>query len=169
MWVHNSAADIVEVNIMDLTTLVTACIPTVDRTVVHALVWHQSAANHGHCRSPTDCIRKFFGIGKMPSRPRATSQAMSPFASAWPAYEVRLNPSQQRCLHRAPTSLRPRARSLISLMPARAPLARKATRFTVPLRHTMARGEHPDSRFADSVRTSIANDDTPDFEMPAGT
>jgi hypothetical protein len=29
--------------------------------------------------------------------------------------------------------------------------------------------ERPDNSFADAVRTSVANDDAPDFEMPSGT
>jgi hypothetical protein len=73
----------------------------------------------------------------------AFSRKISPSGSAWPACRARLERSRRRRSPHPRTSPRPRARSRNLLSCAGPPVAQRATRFTAPLRPTMARENGP--------------------------
>jgi hypothetical protein len=153
---------------MDLTTLITACALTVDPKVKHALIWRQSGgepwsftvsgqhAPHVHhgvdavvgaarAMRPDAALR--IGLTGVPATPRSvTAATFDPCANIAAA-----------------------ARQIAQL----AGICRTSRAKDDPTHCAVAawRGawERPDISFADAVRTSVANDDAPDFEMPSGT
>jgi hypothetical protein len=154
---------------MDLTTLVTVCALTVDPKVMHALIWHQSRGepwafsvsgrrepqvlrNVGEAldaaratRPDDDAIR--VGLAGLPATPRTVTATM--FAPC--------------------SNITSAARQIAQL----AELCRTSGRAKGdPIYCAVAawRGswERPDTSFADAVSTSVAKNDAPDFEMPAG-
>jgi hypothetical protein len=133
-----------EVNTMDLTTLITACALTVDPKIMHALIWHQSggepwAFSVSGQRQPQvfqniedaigaargiqpENIAIRVGLAGLPGTPRAVTATTFIPCSKSPRQRARL-------------------RSLLSC--AGPPIAQRATRFAAPLRPTMARGNGP--------------------------
>jgi hypothetical protein len=154
---------------MDLTTLVTVCALTVDPKVMHALIWHQSggepwafsvsgrrepqvlrnvgeALDAARGTRPDDAAIRI-GLAGLPATPRSVTAAM--FAPC--------------------SNIASAARQIAQL----AELCRTSGRAKAdPIHCAVAawRGswERPDNGFADAVRTSVANNDAPDFEMPSG-
>jgi hypothetical protein len=155
---------------MDLTTLVTACALTVDPKIMHALIWHQSggepwsftvarvhqpqvfrdesdAVEAAHDTYPADVAIRI-GLTGLSTTPRSAAAAM--FAPC--------------------SNITVAARHIAEL----AERCRTSPHFNGdPIYCAIAayRGswERPDNGFADAVRTSVANNDAPDFEMPAKT
>jgi hypothetical protein len=154
---------------MDLTTLVTACALTVDPKVMHALIWHQSggepwafsvsgrrepqvlrnvgeALDAARATRPDDVAIRV-GLAGLPGTPRTVTAAM--FAPC--------------------SNIASAARQISQL----AELCRTSSRGKGdPIHCAVAawRGswEQPDTSFAEAVSRSVAKNDTPDFEMPAG-
>jgi hypothetical protein len=159
---------ILEVNAMDLTTLITACALTVDPKIMHALIWHQSGGEPwafsmsgqrqpqvlrsagdavNAARGQPDDVAIRIGLAGLPATPRSVTAAMftpcSNIASA--------------------------ARQIAQF----AELCRTSTRSKGDPIHCAVAAYHgswerPDNGFADVVRATAATDEAPDFEMPAG-
>jgi hypothetical protein len=154
---------------VDLTTLVTVCALTVDPKVMHALIWHQSggepwafsvsgrrepqvlrnvgeALDAAHATRPDDVAIRV-GLAGLPTTPQSVTAAM--FAPC--------------------SNIASAARQIAQL----AELCRTSGRGKFdPIYCAVAAWhgswERPDNRFADAVRTSVAENDAPDFEMPSG-
>jgi hypothetical protein len=159
---------ILEVNAMDLTTLITACALTVDPKIMHALIWHQSGSEPwafsmsgqrqpqvlrsagdavNAARGQPDDVAIRIGLAGLPATPRSVTAAMftpcSNIASA--------------------------ARQIAQF----AELCRTSTRSKGDPIHCAVAAYHgswerPDNGFADVVRATAATGEAPDFEMPAG-
>jgi hypothetical protein len=155
---------------MDLTTLVTACALAVDPKIMHALIWHQSggepwsftvagvhrplvfrdvsdAVDAAHDTYPADIAIRI-GLTGLSATPRSVAATM--FA---PCSNITIA-----------------AREIVQL----AERCKTSPHFNVdPIYCAIAayRGswERPDNAFAAAVRTSVANNDAPDFEMPSQT
>jgi hypothetical protein len=155
---------------MDLTTLITACALTVDPKIMHALVWHQSGGEPwvftvsgerqpqvlpsmeeaiGAARGvqPGEIAIRV-GLTGLPGTPRSvTATVFTPCANIASA-----------------------ARQIAQF----AELCRTSRRVKSDPIHCAVAAFHgswerPDNGFADAVRATVAKDDAPDFEMPAGT
>jgi hypothetical protein len=155
---------------MDLTTLVTACALAVDPKIMHALIWHQSggepwsftvagvrqpqvfrdvsdAVDAAHDTNPAEVAIRI-GLTGLSATPRSVAAAM--FAPC--------------------SNITVAARQIAQL----AERCKTSPHFNGdPIYCAVAayRGswDRPDNAFADAVRTSVANNDAPDFEMPAET
>jgi hypothetical protein len=159
---------ILEVNTMDLTTLITACALTVDPKIMHALIWHQSSgepwafsvsgqhqpqvlrsvgdavtAAHGQ---PDDVAIRV-GLAGVPATPRSVTEKMFAPCSNIVSATHQIAQLAERC--------RASARS-------------KDDPIHCAVAAYHGSWERPDNHFADAVRTSVTNNDAPDFEMPAG-
>jgi hypothetical protein len=75
---------------MDLTTLITACTPTIDPTIIHALTWHQSggepwafsvSGQHQVLRRMEDARAT---LSQIPSSPGSVSLACRSQVGTWP-------------------------------------------------------------------------------------
>jgi hypothetical protein len=165
-----NALTVDEADTMDLTTLVTACALAVDPKIMHALIWHQSggepwsftvagvhqpqifrdvkdAVDAAHDTYPAD-VAIWIGLTGLSATPRSLAATM--FA---PCSNITIA-----------------AREIAQL----AERCKTSPHFNGdPIYCAVAayRGswERPDNAFADAVRTSVANNDAPDFEMPART
>jgi hypothetical protein len=155
---------------MDLTTLVTACALALDPKIMHALIWHQSggepwsftvprvhqpqvfrdvndAVNAAHDTYPADIAIRI-GLTGLSATPRSVAAAMFAPCSNITVAARQITDLAERC--------------------------KTSPHFNGdPIYCAIAayRGswERPDKPFADAVRTSVANNDAPDFEMPART
>jgi hypothetical protein len=159
-----------QVNTMELTTLITACSLTVDPKIMHALTWHQSggepwavSVSGQHrpqvLRSMEDAVRTArdsqpntvvirVGLTGLPGTPRSVTAAMftpcSNIASA--------------------------ARQIAQLVE----VCRTSTNSKGDPNHCAIAAYHgswdrPDNGFADMVLATADKGDAPDFEMPDGT
>jgi len=155
---------------MDLTTLVTACALAVDPRIMHALIWHQSGgepwsftvpgerqpqvyrtardAIHAARATDRDDIAIRVGLTGLSAIPRSTTAAM--FA---PCPNIAIAARQiaefaERC------RISPHSKT-------------DPVYCAVAVYH--GSWDRPDNAFADTVRTSVAKNDAPDFEMPADT
>jgi hypothetical protein len=158
----------VEVNIMDLTTLITACALTADPKLMHALIWHQSGgepwafsvsgqrqpqvlrsaedAVNAARRQPDDVVIRV-GLAGVPGTPGSVTATM--FAP---------------CANIAST-----ARQIAQLVErCRISVRSKDTPIHCAVAAWHGSWERPDNGFADAIRTTAAKDEAPDFEMPAG-
>jgi hypothetical protein len=159
-----------EVLIMDLTTLITACALTVDPKLMHALIWHQSGGepwmfsvsgeHHPQVlRSMEEAIRAArgtrpgeiairVGLSGLPGTPRSVTATMftpcSNIASA--ARQIAQFSELCRASNRA-----------------------KGDPIHCAVAAFHGSWERPDNGFADVVQTTVAKGDAPDFEMPDGT
>src|SRR6266481_2194522 len=153
---------------MDLVTLVTACALTVEPKIMHALIWHQSGGEPWSFTVPGE---------RQPQVYRTVRDAVR---------AARDTQSRDTTIRVGLTGLSADPRSATAAMFAPCPNIAIAARQIELLRErckTSARfkddpiycaiavyhgsWEHPDSAFADAVRISVANNDAPDFEMPA--
>jgi hypothetical protein len=155
---------------MDLTTLVTVCALTVNPKVMHALIWHQSSGE--------PWAFSVSGI-RQPQVLQNVGDAVDAARATWPdnaAIRVGLaglpaTPQSVTAAMFAPcTNIASAARQIAQL----AELCMASGRGKGdPIHCAVAawRGswERPDNGFADAVRTSVANNDAPDFEMPSGS
>jgi hypothetical protein len=157
-------------NTMDLVTLVTACAFTVDPKIMHALIWHQSggepwsftapgehqpqvyrtvgdAVRAAHATYPDDVSIRA-GLTGLPATPRSATAAMFAPCRNVSTAARQIAQLAERCT----------ASAHIKGDPIYCAIA-------------VYRGswERPDNALADAVRTSVANNDAPDFEMPANT
>jgi hypothetical protein len=157
-----------EVNAMDLTTLITACALTVDPKIMHALIWHQSggepwvfsvsgqrqpqvlrsmedAVGAAHTQPDNAAIR--IGLAGLPGTPRSVTATMFTPCSNIASAARQIAQFTELCR----TSSRSKGDPVYCAIAA-------------------YRGswERPDNGFADVVRATVAKDDAPDFEMPEG-
>jgi hypothetical protein len=154
---------------MDLATLVTACALTIDPKIMHALIWHQSGGEPWSFTAPGErqpqvyqTVREAIGAVRAMDRditirvgltgvsadPRSVTVAM--FA---PCPNIALAARQIAQLgDRCKTS--PRFKG-------------DTTYCAIAVYH--GSWDRPDTAFADAVRTSVAKNDAPDFEMPVDT
>jgi hypothetical protein len=155
---------------MDLITLVTACSLTVDAKIMHALIWHQSGGEPWSFTVQGE---------RQPQIYRSVGDAIGAAHAANPdAVAIRVGL----------TGLPATSRSVTVAMFAPCPNISTAARQIKQLAEHCIASPHfdgdpiycaiavyrgswgqPDNTFADAVRTSVANNDAPDFEMPAKT
>ena len=165
-----NALTVDEAEIMDLTTLVTACALVVDPKIMHALIWHQSggepwsftvagvhqpqvfrdlsdATDAAHDTYPADVAIRI-GLTGLPASPRSVGATMF-----------------------APCSNITVAARQIAQLAERCKTSPHFNGNPIYCAIAVYRGswDRPDNAFADAVRTSVANNDAPDFEMPART
>jgi hypothetical protein len=155
---------------MDLTTLVTACALAVDPKIMHALIWHQSggepwsftvagvhqpqvfrdlsdATDAAHDTYPTDVAIRI-GLTGLSATPRSVTAAM--FA---PCANITVAARQiAQLAERCKTSPHFNGDPIYCAIAA-----------------YHGSWDRSDNAFADEVRKSVANNDAPDFERPAGT
>jgi hypothetical protein len=165
-----NALTVDEADIMDLTTLVTACALGVDPKIMHALIWHQSggepwsftvagvhqpqvfrdvkdAVDAAHDTYPADVAIRI-GLTGLSATPRSLAATM--FA---PCSNITIAARQiAQLAERCKTSPHFNGNPIYCAIAA-----------------YHGSWERPDNSFADAVRTSVANNDAPDFEMPAET
>ena len=155
---------------MDLTTLVTACALAVDPKIMHALIWHQSggepwsftvtgvhqpqvfrhvgdAVDAAYDTYPADVAIRI-GLTGLSATPRSVAAAMFAPCSNITIATREIAQLAERC--------------------------KTSPHFNGDPIHCAIAAYHgswdrPDNAFADAVRTSVANNDAPDFEMPAPT
>ena len=155
---------------MDLTTLVTACALAVDPKIMHALIWHQSggepwsftvagvhqpqvfgdlsdAVGAAHDTYPADVAIRI-GLTGLSATPRSVAAAMFAPCSNITVAARQIAQLAERCK----TSPHFNGDPIYCAIAA--------------YRGSWGR---PDNAFADAVKTSVANNDAPDFEMPAET
>jgi hypothetical protein len=155
---------------MDLTTLVTACALAVDPKIMHALIWHHSggepwsftvpgvpqpqvfrnvadAADAAHAAAP-DNVAIRVGLTGLPATSRPITVAMFAPCSNITVAAREIAQLAERCKTSRPL---------------------KGDPIYCAIAAYHGSWERPDNAFADAVRTSVANDDAPDFYMPAGT
>jgi soluble lytic murein transglycosylase-like protein len=165
-----NALTIDEAEIMDLTTLVTACAFAVDPKVTHALIWHQSggepwsftvagvhqpqifrdvsdALDAAHDTYPADVTIRI-GLTGLSATPRSVAAAMFAPCSNITLAARQIADLAERCKTSSHSNHDPIYCAIAAYRGSR---------------------ERPDNAFADAVRTSVANNDAPDFEMPART
>ena len=155
---------------MDLTTLVTACALAVDPKIMHALIWHQSggepwsftvagvhqpqvfrnvsdAVNAAHDTYLADVAIRI-GLTGLSATPRSAAAAMFAPCSNITIAAREIAQLAERCK----TSVHFNGDPIYCAIAA-------------------YRGSwnRPDNAFATAVRTSVTNNDAPDFEMPAET
>jgi hypothetical protein len=165
-----SALTVDEADVMDLTTLVTACALGVDPEIMHALIWHQSggepwsftvrglhqpqvfrnvsdAIDAAHDTYPADVAIRI-GLTGLPATPRSVAATMF-----------------------APCSNITIAARQIAELAERCKKSSHSNRDPIYCAVAAYHGswQLPDNAFAAAVRTSVANNDAPDFEMPAET
>jgi hypothetical protein len=155
---------------MDLTTLVTACALAVDPKVMHALIWHQSggepwsftapgvhepwvfrdvsdAVDAAHATYPADAAIRI-GLTGLSATPRSVATAMFAPCSNITVAARQIAQLAERC----------KTSPHLSGDPIYCAIAAYHGSW-----------ERPDNAFAHAVRTSVVNNDAPDFEMPAET
>jgi conjugative transfer signal peptidase TraF len=155
---------------MDLTTLVTACALTIDPKIMHALIWHQSggepwafsvsgqrqpqvlrnmedAVAVARSTQPDDVVIRI-GLAGLPGTPRSVTVTMFTPCSNIASAARQIAQFAELC--------RTSARS-------------KGDPIHCAVAAWHGSWERPDNGFADAVRATVANNDAPDFEMPAGT
>jgi hypothetical protein len=154
---------------MDLTTLVAACALTVDPKIMHALIWHQSGGEPWAFTVPG--VHQRYVL-------RSVGDAVEAARTAQPdEVAIRVGLAGQPATPRSVTAtmfapcsnITSAARQIAQL----AELCRTSSRAKGNPIHCAVAAWHgswerPDNSFADAVRTSVANNDAPDFEMPAG-
>ena len=165
-----NALTVDEADIMDLTTLVTACALAVDPKIMHALIWHQSG---GEPWSFTVA-----GV-RQPQVFRDLSDAVDAAHDTYPAdVAIRIGltglsatPRSVGATMFAPCSNITIAARQIAQLAERCKMSPHLNGDPIYCAIAAYRGsrERPDNAFADAVRTSVANNDAPDFEMPAWT
>src|SRR5260370_3197043 len=164
---ERNALTVDEMDVMDLVTLVTACSLTIDPKIMHALIWHQSGGEPWAFTVPGErqsqvyqtvseavrCVRAVdrddvpirFGLTGLSADPRSATAAM--FA---PCANITIAARQIAQLgERCKTSPRFKDDPMYCAIAA-----------------YHGAWERPDTAFADAVRTSVAKNDAPDFEMP---
>jgi hypothetical protein len=153
---------------MDLSTLVTACALTADPKIMHALIWHQSAGEPwsftvaeerqpqvyrtardairaAHATYPSDTSIRV-GLTGLSTAPRSVTVTM--FA---PCQNITVAARQiEQLADRCKTSPHFKSDPIYC---------------AIAVYH--GTWKRPDNAFADAVRRSVANNDAPDFEMPA--
>jgi len=165
-----NALTVDEADIMDLTTLVTACALAVDPNIMHALIWHQSggepwsftvagvhqpqvfqdvsdAVDVAHDTYPADVAIRI-GLTGLSATPRSVTATMFVPCSNITIAARQIAQLAEHC----------KTSPHVSGDPIYCAIAAYRGSW-----------ERPDNSFADAVRTSVANNDAPDFEMPART
>jgi hypothetical protein len=159
----------VAVNAMDLTTLVTACALSIDPGVIHALIWHQSGgepwAFSVSGRREPQVLRSVSDAFEAARRTRPDDVAIRVGLAGLPATRRSVTAAMF-----APCS---NIASVARQIPQLAELCRTSSRSKSDTMHCAVAAWHgswerPDNGFADAVSTSVAKNDAPDFEMPAG-
>jgi hypothetical protein len=158
-----------EVNIMDLTTLITACALTVDPKIMHALIWHQSGGEPwvfsvssqrqpqvlrgiedavGAARTQPDNAAIRVGLAGLPGTPRSVTATMFTPCSNIAAAARQIAQFAELC---------------------RASSRSKGDPIYCAVAAYHGSWERPDNSFAEAVRATVNAGDAPDFEMSAET
>jgi hypothetical protein len=166
---RRNALTVDEADIMDLTTLVTACALAVDPKIMHALIWHQSggepwsftvagvhqpqvfrdvsdAVDAAHDTNPAEVAIRI-GLTGLSATPRSVAAAMFAPCSNITVAARQIGQLAERC---------------------KTPPHFNGDPIYCAIAAYHGSWERPDNAFADAVRTSVANNDAPDFEMPTG-
>ena len=155
---------------MDLTTLVTACALTIDPKIMHALIWHQSGGEPWSFTVPG--VRQpqvFRGVGDAIDATHATYPDDSAIRVGLTGLSA--NPQSVTTAMFAPCWNITIAAHQIAQLAERCKTSPHFKGDPIYCAIAVYHGswERPDNTFADAVRTSVANNDAPDFEMPAQT
>jgi len=163
-----NALTVDEADIMDLTTLVTACALAVDPKIMHALIWHQSGGEPWSFTVPRVHQPQVF---------RDVSDAVDAAHDTYPAnVTIRIGltglsttPQSVATAMFAPCSNITIAASQIAQLAEHCKTSPHVSGDPIYCAIAAYHGswERPDNAFAHAVRTSVANNDAPDFEMPA--
>jgi hypothetical protein len=158
-----------EVNAMDLTTLITACALTVDPKIMHALIWHQSGGEPwvfsvsgqrqpqvlrsmedavDAARTQPDNAAIRVGLTGLPGTPRSVSATMFTPCSNIAAAARQITQFAELC---------------------RASSRSKGDPIYCAVAAYHGSWERPDNGFAEAVRATVNAGDAPDFEMSAET
>jgi hypothetical protein len=155
------------VNVVDLATLVTACALTIDPKIMHALIWHQSGGEPWSFTVPgerqpqvyqsvREAIRAVRAVDRddVPIRVGLTGLSADPRSATAaifaPCPNITIAARQiAQFGERCKTSPRFRSDPIYCAIAA-----------------YHSAWDRPDNAFADAVRTSVAKNDAPDFEMP---
>jgi hypothetical protein len=152
---------------MDLVALVAACALAVDPKLMHALIWHQSGGEPW----------SFSVLGeRQPQVYRSAREAVHEAQAVLPAsilIRVGLtglgaHPTTATAAMFTPCLNISMAARQIAQLVDRCKTAPPIKTDPIPCAIAAYRGswEHPDSKFADAVRTSVATGDAPNFDMP---
>jgi hypothetical protein len=154
---------------MDLTTLITACVLTVDPKIMHALIWHQSGGEPwafsisgqrqpqvlrsmgdavGAARDQPDNAVIRVGLAGLPGTPRSVSATMFTPCSNIAAAARQITQFAELC---------------------RASSRSKGDPIYCAVAAYHGSWERPDNGFAEAVRATVNAGDAPDFEMSAET
>jgi len=155
---------------MDLTTLVMACALTVDPKIMHALIWQQSGGEPWSFTVPGERQPQIYRTARDAIRAaRATDR--DDIAIRVGLTGLSTEPRTTTATMFAPCPNVATAAHLLAELRERCKTSPRLKGDPVYCAIAAYRGswEQPDNVFADAVRTSVAKDDAPDFEMPAGT
>jgi hypothetical protein len=158
-----------EVNFMDLVTLVAACALTVDPKTMHALIWHQSGGEPWSFTMPGErqprvyhTVRDAIGAVRAMERDSAIRVGLTGISTDRRSVTIAMF---------APCpNITLAARQIVQL----GERCKTSQRFKGDPIYCAIAAYHgawdrPDNAFADAVRTSVAKNDAPNFEMPADT
>jgi len=155
---------------MDLVTLVTACSLAVDPKIMHALIWHQSGGEPWSFTVPEErqpqvyhTVREVIGAVRAMDRDDVAIRVGLTGLSADPR-------STTAAIFAPCPNITLAARQIVQL----GERCKTSPRFKGDPIYCAIAAYHgswdrPDTAFADAVKTSVANNDAPDFEMPADT
>jgi hypothetical protein len=152
---------------MDLVTLVAACALAVDPKLMHALIWHQSGGEPWSFsvsgerqprvyRSAREAVHETQTAlpSGIPVRVGLTGLAANPTTATVAMFTPCLNISMAA---RQIAQLVDRCKTLPPL---------RADPIHCAIAAYRGSWDHPDNKFADAVRTSVAKADAPNFDMP---
>ncbi len=173
MWRHlfrrpNDTSPAAGVIVMDLVTLVTACAFTVDPKIMHALIWHRSGGEPWSFTVPGERQPQVYRT-VVDARPCRTchlpGRRCDPGRADGP-----IRRSVTVALFAPCPNITLAARQIAQLA-ERCETSPRVKDDPIYCAIAVYRGswERPDNAFADAVRTSVANNDAPDFEIRANT
>src|ERR1700680_1780740 len=152
---------------MDLVALVAACALAVDPKLMHALIWHQSGGEPWSFSVPGEGQPQVYRSAReavheaqtalpsgIPVRVGLTGLAANPTTATVAMFTPCLNISMAA---RQIAQLVDRCKTLPPL---------RADPIHCAIAAYRGSWDHPDNKFADAVRTSVANGDAPNFDMP---
>jgi hypothetical protein len=155
---------------MDLVALVTACALMVDPKIMHALIWHQSGGEPWSFTVPGERQSQVYQtVSEAVRAVRAVDHDDVPIRLGLAGLSA--DPRSATAAMFAPCPNITIAARQIAQLGER---CKTSPRFKDDPIHCAIAAYHgawdrPDNAFADAVRTSVANNDAPDFEMPADT
>jgi len=155
------------VNVMDLVTLVTACALTIDPKIMHALIWHQSGGEPWSFTVPGEHQPQVYQTVREAIRAvRAVDRDDVPIRVGLTGLSA--DPRSATAAMFAPCPNITIAAGEIAQLGERCTTTPRFKSDPIYCGIAAYHGawDRPDNAFADAVRTSVAKNDAPDFEMP---